>query len=125
MKRVTILGSAVQIPNESIVTIQLFTRSSGTIHENYGREWWYMKVMFQIGVTPLATPEFLLAKGTDGYGNDGPINNNLFVKLHKYGGIPEEVSTPLTNFLLDEFNKGEVKEEDMMNKMYELFEIRR
>ena len=121
MERKNIFGNTVQVPTDKVVAVTLSTRRSGTITENYGVEYHYLMVTFQIEVTPIKK-EIFLARGTDGYGSTKPIRNPLFVKLHEKG-LPEEIRDQLSNFLMDEYNKGHVKEKDVIKKMEDLFEV--
>lgn len=121
MERKNILGNAVQVPTDNVVAITLSTRRLGTIRENYGVEYHYLTIKFQIGVTPVKK-EIFLARGTDGYGNTKPIRNPLFVKLHKEG-IPKKVRIQLSNFLMDQYDNGQVKEADVIKRLEELFEV--
>jgi len=122
MERKNILGNTVQVPTDEVVATILSMRKSGTINENYGTEYYYLTVEFLIGATPIKN-EILIAKGTDGYGSAKPINKQLFESLHKEG-FPEEIKSQLSDFLMDKYEEGEIKEKDIIIKMEEFFGIR-
>ena len=117
-----ILGNIAQVPVNETVVVALSMRKEGTINENYGTEYYYLRITFQIGTVPIEN-EIFVAKGTDGYGNEKPINERLFEYLHKEG-FHEEIKSHLANFLMDKYDEGEIKEEDIIIKMEEFFGIR-
>ena len=123
MERKIILGNTAQVQTDITVAVLLSLRKEGTINKNYGTESYYLTVTFQIGTTPIES-EIFLAKGIDGYGYAREINNPLFVKLRKEG-LPKKIRSQLSNFLMDEYDSGQVKEEDLIEKLEELFGVSR
>ena len=122
MTRKSILGSIVQASTDEVVAIILSMKKVGSIDERYGTEYFYLTVELLIGATPIKN-EILVAKSRDGYGNGKPKNERLFEYLHKEG-FHKEIKSQLADFLMDKYDEGEIKEEDIIIKMEEFFGIR-
>lgn len=121
MKRKTILGNVVQIPTDMAIAVVLSLRKEGNIKINHGTEYYFLKIRFQVGVTPVES-EILLARGIDGYGYAKEINKPLFTKLHEEG-LPEKVRAQLSNFLMDQYDSEQIEEENVIKKLEELLGI--
>lgn len=123
-RKLLMFGNAVEVPDDSAEAVVLsleVVRMSEIASVIISC---YLKVAF-VARDIKVEEKFLIARRVKGFcsGGEGYFNKELYELLVE-DGFPEKEKGELSRFLMGECKKGEVRKEDLMDKIKEIFDLR-
>lgn len=121
-KKIIFDSAALINDGEPVVFSALFS-SRGSTGRHYELKYYYLNIVFQAGGIKIKR-RFELASDTEACkGGLKPYKENIFWKMEKLNELSlEKIETEISTFLLDAYEKGEVRKDSLIKKIEELIE---